>query len=112
MAAWPLNANIYYMCMARTNGVRVLFPQMFRCPVGEVFANDDCVPGTGGGILPPGSGNNDGSGHICQRPGLFPDPANCRSYFFCDGNMRSQRIMCPTGTYFSRGVNGCVRGTC
>ncbi|KAL7026980.1 hypothetical protein ACKWTF_005255 [Chironomus riparius] len=110
MGAWPLNPNIYYMCMARSNGVRVLFPQIFRCPLGQVFSNDDCVPGSSGGLLPPGSNNNDG--FICQRPGLFFDQSNCRSYFFCDGSLRSQRIMCPTGTYFNRMVSGCVRGTC
>jgi hypothetical protein len=107
MGAWPLNANIYYMCSARTNGVRVLFPQLFRCPAGQVFFNDDCVPGSGGNF-PPG----DGPSYLCSRPGVFYDPADCRSYFFCDGNLRSQRVTCPTGTYFNRMINACTRGTC
>lgn len=108
MNSWPMNANIYYICMARNNGVRVLFPQLFRCPVGQVFFNDDCVPGNGNG----NGNNNGGGGYICQRPGLFYDPANCRAYHFCDGNLRSQHILCPQGTYFNRLVSGCVRGTC
>lgn len=105
MGAWPMNANIYYICMARTNAnIRMLYPELYRCPVGLVFHNEDCVPPNGGG----GGGND----FRCIRSGLFPDPANCRAYFFCDGNLRSQHITCPTGTYFNQIVNGCVRGTC
>lgn len=42
MGEWPLNPNIYYICFARAdqNGVRVLFPQLYRCPVGEKFYNE------------------------------------------------------------------------
>lgn len=41
MGAWPLNANIYYICMARSNnGVRVLFPELYRCPIGYYYYNE------------------------------------------------------------------------
>lgn len=96
--------------MARTNVQRVLFPQLFRCPVGYIFSNEDCVLGSGN-VFPPSDGTQGGN-FMCQRPGLFFDQSNCRAYFFCDGNLRSQRIMCPTGTYFNRMISGCVRGTC
>lgn len=109
MGAWPLNPNIYYICMARPNdlGTRVLFPQLYRCPIGQKYYNEDCIPvGSNGG------GGGGPSGFVCARPGLFPDPANCRAYFFCDGNLRSQHIMCPSGTYFNQMIYGCVRGNC
>lgn len=107
MGAWPLNANIYYICMARNNnGVRMMFPQLYRCPVGYYFYNDDCVPNGVSGV-PPGGGV-----YRCTKPGIFPDPANCRAYFFCDGNLRSQHIKCPAGTYFNTQIMGCVRGNC
>lgn len=106
MGAWPLNANIYYICMVRqnSNGMRVMFPQLYRCPVGEKFSNDLCIPN--------GSNGGGGSGFMCTRPGLFPDTTNCRAYYFCDGNLRSQHIMCPAGTYFNQVIYGCVRGNC
>jgi Chitin binding Peritrophin-A domain len=63
-----------------------------------------CVTSNGGG--------GGGGGFNCPRPGLFPDPLDCRRYFFCDGNRQSQHINCPTGTYFNTIVLGCVRGYC
>lgn len=104
MGPWPLNANIYYMCLAGTdaNGQRFLFPSIFRCQVGLIFRNGDCVPPNG----------VDGNVFDCTVSGLFPDLADCHAYFHCDALLRSQRIVCPTGTYFNRITNGCIRGTC
>lgn len=104
MGPWAGNPNIYYICMASTGATRVLFPSLFRCPVGEIFQNGQCANGNGGGI--------DGGVFNCQRSGLFPDPYDCRAYFHCNGVLQSQRIICPTGTYFNRITLGCIRGTC
>lgn len=90
------------MCMARNDGVRVLFPELFRCPVGQIFRAGDC--GVPNGI--------DGNLFNCQRAGLFADPYDCHYYFHCDGLLRSQHIRCPTGTYFNQLTLGCIRGTC
>jgi hypothetical protein len=103
MGAWPLNPNIYYICMAQTNAVRVLFPTLYRCPVGQVFRGGSCV--VSNGVEGPG-------GFVCTRAGLFPDPYNCRAYFHCNGLLRSEHITCPSGTYFNRYTLGCIRGTC
>jgi len=105
MGPWPLNPNIYYMCMASGNGggtIRVLFPTLFRCPIGEVFRGGQCG-------LPNGIGGNL---YNCQRAGLFPDPYDCHAYFHCDGLLRAQHIICPTGTYFNVITLGCIRGVC
>lgn len=102
MGPWPLNPNIYYICMAASNGVRVLFPTLFRCVVGQVFRGGQCsVPN---GI--------DGNVVDCEHAGLFYDPYDCTSYYHCDALLRSQHITCPTGTYFNQMTLGCIRGTC
>lgn len=102
MGAWPLNPNIYYICMAANNAVRIMFPTLFRCPVGLIFRAGQCAPPNG----------IDGNLFNCQKAGLFPDPFDCHAYFHCDGLLRSQHINCPTGTYFNQITLGCIRGIC
>jgi len=102
MGPWPLNPNIYYICMAENGPNRVLFPTLFRCQVGHIFRGGQCGPPNG----------IDGNVFDCQRAGLFPDPYDCHAYFHCDGLLRSQHIICPTGTYFNQLTFGCIRGTC
>lgn len=102
MGAWPLNPNIYYICMAQTGAVRYMFPTLFRCPVGLIFRAGQCAPPNG----------IDGNLFNCTKAGLFPDPFDCKAYFHCDGLLRSQHINCPTGTYFNQITLGCIRGTC
>lgn len=103
MGAWPLNPNIYYMCMAANGPTRILFPTLFRCPIGQIFMAGQCA-------IPNGNGN--GNLFNCNKAGLFPDPYDCHAYFHCDGLLRSQRIVCPIGTYFNVITLGCIRGVC
>lgn len=121
MGPWPLNPNIYYICMAETGDnspTLIMFPSIFRCPVGQMFRNGDCTVGGIGppGIGPPGIGppgiGPPGTGVQCNRAGLFPDPLDCRSYFHCDGLLRARRLTCPNGTYFNQMTLGCVHGSC
>ena len=73
-----------------------------RCPTSQTFVNNACSSQGDTGI----------GGYECLRPGLFPDRADCRFYIFCNGNLVSQRIQCPTGTHFSPQSNSCIRGEC
>jgi hypothetical protein len=117
MGPWPLNPNIYYICMAQSDTVGnqlILFPQMYRCPVHEIFRGGNCVRNDGSfppGVIPP-PGGPPGGGFQCTRAGLFPDQFDCRSYYHCDGLMRARHLTCPTGTYFNLMTLGCIRGNC
>jgi Chitin binding Peritrophin-A domain len=102
MGPWPLNPNIYYICMVASGPTRSFFPTIFRCPLGQTFQGGQCAEGNGIG----------GNVFDCQRAGLFPDPYDCHAYFHCDGLLRSQRIVCPVGTYFNQFTLGCIRGSC
>jgi hypothetical protein len=106
MGVWPLNPNIYYICVS-SNGVR--FPVLYRCGRNMIFdlQQERCVQNNGGGI--PGGGAGD---FRCTSVGLFVDPTNCRFYFFCNVNMVAQRIQCPNGTYFHPTQRTCVIGNC
>ncbi|XP_065081934.1 uncharacterized protein LOC135704412 [Ochlerotatus camptorhynchus] len=108
MNAWPGNSNIYYLCIADTrNGIRVLYPELFRCSANQVFSEGRCVDRQTVPSLP-GEDNS----YRCDSPGLFPDVTNCRHYYFCDGNLSSQHLQCPVGSYFQPQTSSCVAGTC
>lgn len=110
---WPGNRNIFYICKAGTyQDQRILYPTLYRCAPGEVFNGRDCVEV--GSIAQP---LIDGSFSLtpaftCTSSGLYPDPANCRSYFYCDVLLRMKRLSCPKGTHFEDARKSCFRGEC
>ncbi|XP_058832937.1 uncharacterized protein LOC131690884 [Topomyia yanbarensis] len=108
MNAWPGNNNIYYLCVAGvSNGIRVYYPELFRCNANQVFSGGRCVDRQTVPSLP-----EDDDSYICDSPGLFPDSNNCRFYYSCDGNLNSQHLECPAGTFFKPETVECVTGTC
>jgi Chitin binding Peritrophin-A domain len=107
-AAWPGNANIFYICMAtQIEGKRSLFPTLYRCPENYSFNGEDCVPGNSPGLPGPG-----GPQKACNIPGLMPDMTNCRSYWYCNNKFQVQQIQCRTGTYFDKVSLSCKVGDC
>lgn len=106
MNAWPGNSNIYYICIAdNRNGIRVLYPALYRCSANQVFSEGLCVDRQTIPTLPDNS-------YQCDAPGLFVDVMNCRNYYFCDGNLSSQHLQCPVGTHFQPLTSSCVPGKC
>ena len=78
-----------------------MFALFIRCPSTQTFVNNDCRDGSDSGI----------GGFECTRAGLFED-RDCQFYIFCNGNLQSNRIQCPAGTYFSTQSLSCIRGVC
>ncbi|XP_055537969.1 uncharacterized protein LOC129725786 [Wyeomyia smithii] len=106
MNSWPENNNIYYLCIADIkNGA--LYPQLYRCSANQIFNEGRCVDRQTV-LSPPGVDNS----YRCESAGLFPDPINCRLYYFCDVNLKSQHLECPAGTIFQPSTVSCVIGTC
>ncbi|XP_062550974.1 uncharacterized protein LOC134215900 [Armigeres subalbatus] len=103
MNAWPGNNNIYYLCMAdNRNGIRVLYPELYRCSANRVFNGTRCVDRQ---TVPSQT-------YRCDSPGLYEDVTDCRYYYFCDANLVAQHIQCPSGSYFDTRTSSCVLGTC
>lgn len=106
-AAWPMNANIFYVCITDINpvtGDRHLYPNMYRCQQNYVFDGNRCVDSEDG--VPPEIDFQ------CTAPGLFPDEESCRNYFYCSYDLKSEKHTCPTGTYFSVPSSACTIGEC
>ncbi|XP_053686473.1 uncharacterized protein LOC128736013 [Sabethes cyaneus] len=106
MNSWPENNNIYYLCIADSRS-GVLYPQLYRCSGNQIFNDGQCVERQAV-PLPPDGDNS----YRCEAAGLYPDPANCHFYFFCDNNLNSQHLQCPEGTIFQASTKSCVIGTC
>lgn len=116
--AWPGNRNIFYICKANfEQGQRILYPAIYRCASGEIFNGQDCVqkeemiyhsPTIG---LTTSTAVND-SIYNCEKRGLFGDPADCHSYYYCDSTLTWAKYTCPTKTHFNNRTKSCVRGEC
>ncbi len=118
--SWPGNLNIFYICKARIdNSQRILYPTLYRCASGEVFNGRNCVQRSEyTGQIDNGSNNNGSSGDnghlpfVCSKPGLFPVPNNCQSYYFCNAFLRLKMYNCPFNTHFEASAKACLRGAC
>lgn len=111
MGAWPANPSIYYICMANTiDGVRFVFPNLYRCDKGQVFNGRECVTGSGN-VGPIGGGNIGNNGFKCQAPGIYAD-ADCYYYIICDATLRAQRVKAPNNWHFDRASMQIKKGTC
>lgn len=116
--SWPGNLNIFYVCKARyERGARILYPTLYRCSPGEIFNGRDCVvkhhhqhAGNNNGTV--GGDSDDMKPFACKTSGLFADPRNCQSYYYCDALSRWKRYTCPSRTHFDDKVKSCMRGTC
>lgn len=62
--------------------------------------------------LPLVEGNVEEASFKCTNSGLYPDPSNCRSYFYCDVLLRMKKLSCPKGTHFEDARKSCFRGSC
>lgn len=117
IAAWPGNANIFYICKATLErGQRILYPTLYRCASGEVFNGRDCMP-RGRGNAPSGSDADKPAKPVpapfrCPHNGLHIDPLDCRAYYYCDVLLRSKRHRCPDATHFVDSKKSCMRGPC
>ncbi|XP_055537968.1 uncharacterized protein LOC129725785 [Wyeomyia smithii] len=108
MNSWPGNNNIYYLCIVDTQS-RALYPQLYRCSGDQIFNDGRCMDRQGvSSTTPPDEDNS----YRCESAGLFPDPIDCRFYYFCDINLNSQHLQCPAGTIFQSSTASCVVGTC
>lgn len=113
IAAWPGNANIFYICKATLErGQRILYPTLYRCASGEVFNGRDCMPRGRDGAVSAEAAKPAPAQFQCPHNGLHIDPQDCRAYYYCDVLMRSKRYVCPETTHFVDSKKSCMRGPC
>lgn len=124
--AWPGNSNVFYICKADFDqGHRILYPALYRCAWGEVFNGQDCVRKAEHHIHPasiPAANSissstlplmtQSDSEFVCHYRGLYSDPNDCHSYYYCDSGLSPTRYTCPKGTHFNDRTKSCIRGDC
>lgn len=105
MGALVENPTLYYICVDSTAG---LYPRLYRCPNGLMFdsINALCVESL------PATTPTPKLEFKCQKPGLFPDPEDCHSYYSCSNDLKSTHRTCRVGYYFDQKINLCTLGFC
>ena len=113
MGAWPANPSIYYICMANTiDGIRFVFPNLYRCDMGQVFNGRDCGIGSGGGNIGGGNIGGGNTGFRCLAPGVYADDTDCYFYMICDSSLRARRVKAPNNWHFDKVTMQIRRGVC
>lgn len=121
--AWPMSANIFYICKATSNqDERVLYPTLYRCDDGEIFDGYFCRAANtneqSSSTSRPSTGVTNstsvpGKPRVCSEVGLFADTEDCRKYYYCSAIRGSlKRMECPTGTFFNEAISSCSFGSC
>lgn len=111
--AWSSNRNIFFICKATSeHGQRTLFPALYRCASGEVFDGHDCIPKLMVVYHSSPRPINHDHEFICEQRGLYEDPLDCHSYYYCDSALNWIKLMCPSRTHFNNRTKSCVRGEC
>lgn len=112
--AWLGNHNIFYICKADfEQSQRILYPAMYRCASGEVFNGQDCVPKEEVIYHSPASTTSQNDPlFVCVKRGLYKDPSDCHSYFYCDSTLTSIKYTCPARNRFNNRTKSCVTGDC
>lgn len=110
MHAWPMNDNIFYICVKQENG---LYPSLARCEKGYVFKHTACVKDDGSEIRPgePVMTSTTLRPDVCLKSMRYPDDRDCHRYYYCAGpGEKALHYQCPIGSYYK--INNCVLGNC
>lgn len=103
--AWSENLNIFYICKATLDhGERILYPTLYRCASGELFNGVDCVSKEQFiELIDP---------FTCAKTGVYANPNDCQSYYYCNLSLEATKHVCPENTYFYPRTKTCRKGSC
>lgn len=122
--AWPNNKNIFYVCkvpeIATTSQHQILFPVLYRCGQNEIFAQNRCINQSSSNNVDINNWidtddsieENQKPQFSCRTMGLYSDPKDCKSYYYCDSSLKTQHYSCPRNSYFNQDRKSCQRGVC
>lgn len=111
--AWSGNRNIFFICKANfEQGQRILYPALYRCASGEIFNGQDCVAKEQETVYHSPLPIVNETEFFCEKRGLYEDPDDCHSYYYCDSTLKWTRYTCPGRTHFHNRTKSCVRGEC